>query len=463
MTDSKTSQTAGVTAEQISFDEAGFLLKNPNRGLRGETYITLGENIRAYPGEKEDPFERARRLIEKYAPDSPQIFQTYVYLCDYADRPLDELAFEQLEKFFRLFCQSSVRILLRFAYSTESQPDAPYKTVRLHLGQIEKWFKDNARLIEETVFCLQTGIIGFWGEGHSYKNLKKRHIKKVIADVCRIAPEGIYNQVRTYPMLKKVPDEYAPFVGIHDDYIIGDPAHKWAFIPSRKKKKYAFVINRARFTVNDGEMPWGRATLNDKPGAEPLDSLDGISVAKQLMKYSLTTFSLEHNYREDEGKIYSMEKWKNEYLSLDEARKCGITVNPNLFRDRDCSEIKLCIYDIIRYHLGYQLALSDLYITQNAVSFDVTNYGFTPPLTFYYFAAVFRDKESGKLIERKISAYSRTKLLSGKTVSYKAEIPFGCEAVGVKLETRPASGICARFANSAPFENGVQYFSRQSI
>lgn len=30
----------------INSDNAGFLLKNPNRGLRGETYITLGENIR---------------------------------------------------------------------------------------------------------------------------------------------------------------------------------------------------------------------------------------------------------------------------------------------------------------------------------------------------------------------------------------------------------------------------------
>lgn len=443
---------------EINFDHAACLLKNPNRGLRGETYITLGKELRAYPGEKEDPFERAEKLIEKYNKDSPTVFQVYVYLCNYADRPLDSLAFEQLERFFSLFCDHSIRILLRFAYATESQPDAPYKTVKMHLAQIGKWFKDNGCIIQNTLFCLQTGIIGFWGEGHSYKQLKRRYIKSVIADVCRIAPDGIYTQVRTYSLLKKVPAEYIPKVGIHDDYIIGDTAHEWAFIPSRKTKKYTDVINRARFTVNDGEMPWGRATMNDVPGAELLDCLNGIDVIKQLQVYSLATFSLAHNYCEDDGKRYSMAKWKDAYLSLEEARQNGITVNPALFRDKDRNEIRLSVYDIIRYHLGYHLVLNDLYIVGNTVSFAVTNYGFAPPLTFYYFALVLRDRQSGELREEKIVSYNRNRLLSGKTVSFKQEIPNGSDAVGVKLETTCGSGICARFANATPFENGVQHF-----
>lgn len=55
----------------INSDNAWFLLKNPNRGLRGETYITLGENIRAYPGENDDPFERAERLIKNTSRTPP--------------------------------------------------------------------------------------------------------------------------------------------------------------------------------------------------------------------------------------------------------------------------------------------------------------------------------------------------------------------------------------------------------
>lgn len=441
----------------VNFENAGFLLKNPNRGLRGETYITLGSNIRAYPGENKDPFKKAEKLIKKYENDSPVIFQVYVYLCDYASKLLDDLAFEQLKNFFEIFKKNGIRILLRFAYSTESQPDVPYETARTHLAQIGKWFKENDKLINNVLFCLQTGIIGYWGEGHSYKNFKRRHIKDAIADVCRIAPDGIYNQVRTYAMLKKVPLEYHTMVGIHDDYITSDTAHKWAFVKSTQKKKYNEVINRARFTVNDGEMPWGRAYLNDRKSNGHCDDFNGMQVLKQIQAYSLTTFSLEHNYREDDGKVYSMQKWKNELMSYADCVKAGISVNPDLFKDSAQNSIKLSVFDILRYHLGYHITVKDLYILENELFFAITNYGFAPPLTFNYFAAVFIDKD-GNTKEFAFENYNKNALLSGKTITFKAQIPYGFRPLGLKLETEKGSGVCARFANEARFENGVQYF-----
>lgn len=441
----------------INSDNAGFLLKNPNRGLRGETYITLGENIRAYPGENDDPFERAERLIKKYEPDSPTVFQTYVYLCDYSEKLLDDLAFEQLKKFFEIFEKHGIRILLRFAYSTESTPDVPYQTTKTHLSQIGKWFRENEALIKNVLFCLQTGIIGYWGEGHSYRKFKKRYIKNTIEDVCRIAPAGIYNQIRTYSMLKKVPIEYSTVVGIHDDYITGDTAHKWAFVKSTNKRRYAEVTNHARFTVNDGEMPWGRAYLNDKKILGHCDHFDGIEVLKQLKAYSLTTFSLEHNYREDEGKSYSMQKWKNVMLSYSECVGHGLTVNPELFKDKNNNSVKQSVYDIIRYHLGYHIAVKDLFITENEFFFALINYGFAPPLTFNYFAAVFEGKD-GSIKEIPFENYNKNALLSGKTVSFKASVPYGCKPLGLKMETEQGSGICARFANDTEFKNGIMYF-----
>lgn len=441
----------------VCYDDADFLLKNPNRGLRGETYITLGEKLRAYPGENEEPFERAEKLIKKYEADSPTVFQVYVYLCDYSSKLIDSLAFTQLKEFFELFAKNNIRILLRFAYSTESQTDVPYETAKTHLTQIGKWFKENEKLINDVLFCMQTGIIGYWGEGHSYRNFKRRHIKDVIADVCRIAPEGIYNQVRTYSMLKKVPLEYRTMVGIHDDYITGNTAHKWAFVKSTRKKRYAEVINRARFTVNDGEMPWGRAYLNDKKSNGHCDNFNATEVIKQIQAYSLTTFSLEHNYREDDGKIYSMQKWKNEFLSYADCVKAGISVNPDLFKDGNQNSIKLSAFDILRYHLGYQLTVKDFYILENELFFGLTNYGFAPPLTFDYFAAVFSDKD-GNTKEIPFKNYNKNALLSGKTISFKIQIPHGFKPLGLKLETHKGSGVCARFANKAKFENSIQYF-----
>ncbi len=438
-------------------DDSDVLLTNPDRGLRMETYITLGKRLRAYPVENEDPFERAKDMLIKYKEDSPTLCQLYVYLSDYVCSELDSLAFEQLKEILELFQDKGIRLLLRFAYSVEGIPDAKYKYVKCHLKQINEFFLDNSELINDTLYCLQTGIIGYWGEGHSNKKLKNRYKKRVINDVCSLAPKGIYTQVRTYDMLKLLRPENKRKTGIHDDYIIGDMAHQWSFVPNTKEKEFNITLQHTKFTVNDGEMPWGRATLDDKPGAPHLSSLDGISVVKQLQSYSMTSFSLEHNYRED-GCDYSMAKWKTEYLSYDEAEKLGITVNPCLFRDRDGNNTKLSIYDIIRYHLGYQLMLGDFCESDCDIAFKLTNYGFAPPLNFNYLALVLRKKTTGMIVEQEIIDYDKTMLLPGVSVEYKEVIPHGYEAVGIKADVFKDRGINPRFANNTPFIDGVQYF-----
>lgn len=436
----------------MNFENCDALLKNPDRGLRMETYITLGCPLQSYPLDDENPFLRAEHMIHKYESDSPSLCQVYVYLSNYNNKELDSIAFEQLERFFGLFRDNKIRMLLRFTYGTESVEDAPYEIVKCHIAQLKKWFLEKEDLINDTLYCLQTGIVGYWGEGHSYKNFKKRDIKKVIADVADLAPNGIYTQVRTYKMLCLVSDKNIEKVGIHDDYIIGDMNHKWSFIPESRNKKFSKAISHAKLTVNDGEMPWAREITEGNISAP-----DGKKVLKQLYDYSMTSFSLEHNYREDEGQ-HSIALWKEEYLSLGESMQLGISVNPQLFKDKDGNDVKLSVYDILRYHLGYHLVLSGYKQCGGSVSFSVINYGFAAPLNFNYFALVCRDKGSGKIIETEINTYDKTALQSGRSAVYNAAVPENFEAIGVKLETFKGRGVCARFANSTEFINGVQYF-----
>lgn len=445
------------TVKQINFNNAEILLKNPDRGLRMETYVTLGSPLYSYPLNSEDPYVRAENMIEKYRPDSPTICQVYVYLSNYTDKKLDDLAFSQLKKFFELFREHDIRILLRFAYATESTEDAPYETVKKHISQLKDWFVQNSDLINSVLYCLQTGIIGYWGEGHTYTKLEPEYIGNVISDICELAPHGIYTQVRTYDLLKKAPSGKLGKIGIHDDYIIGDMNDKWSFIPSSHSKEFNETVNYAKNTVNDGEMPWGYATLSDKPDGEKLDSLSGKNILKQLYTYSITTFSLEHNYRETGGS-YSMEKWKNSSLSVEECRELGITVNPNLFKDQNGKKMKLSIFDIIRYHLGYQLAIESFSQNGVNVSVSLTNYGFSAPLNFYSLAIICKSSTNDSLTEIKIPDYNRKLLQSGKTIVYKTVLPTGLNAVGIKLKNRDDGNICVRFANSTEYKNGVQYF-----
>lgn len=440
----------------LNGDLCEVLLSNPDRGLRMETYITLGDTPDAYPLSGEDPFIKAQEVIDSYKEDKPTLCQLYVYLSNYSKKELDSKAFSQLSEILQLFKDNGIRALLRFAYSTESVKDASYRVVKRHLEQIGEYFKKNEPLINDSLYCLQTGIIGYWGEGHSNKRLKNRYIDDVIELVCSIAPKGIYTQVRTYDMLQMVKGEYKDKVGIHDDYIIGDLSHKWAFI-ANTMEDYEKTLLKANFTVNDGEMPWGRATMDDLPDAEPLNCLDGKEILKQLSAYHLTSFSLEHNYKED-SKENSMARWKNEYLTYSEAVALGISVNPELFKNSKGQEKSMSIYDIIRYHLGYLLVLSNYKESEGAVSFTVTNYGFAPPLNFNYFALVMKNKRSGEITEKEIVDYDKKLLLSGTSVAYNVELPEGYDCLGVKLDTFKGRGINVRFANSTEYNNGVQYF-----
>lgn len=442
------------------------LLLNPDRGLRMETYITLGDPLEAYPTGGEEPFERTQALIDKYRSDSPTLCQVYVYLCNYNKKPLDSLAFDQMKRFFELFRDNNIRMLLRFVYATEAVSDAPYRRVKKHLAQIKEWFGENEELINDTLYCLQTGIIGWWGEGHTYKKLKGRHLSKVISDVCALAPEGIYSQIRTYDLLGRVKPDVLPMMGIHDDYIIGDITHMWSFIPKAEGTINEFnkTMAHASLTVNDGEMPWGGSTLNDSADGASLNTLDGRAVLNQLKTYSLTSFSLEHNYRETRIDMayagpYSLGIWQNEYLAFDEAEALGLSPNPSLFKNSAGEDAPMSIYNIIRYHLGYQLALSGYESADGKTSFSVKNFGFAPPLCFNYLALVSRNTETGELAETPISSYKKEELLSGAEVIYTADVPEGFEAVGVKLATQKGRRQTVRFANDTKYENGVQYFN----
>lgn len=448
------------TLPLMSFDNCEELLKNPDRGLRMETYITLGEPLDSYPLYNEDPYKRAQELIDKYRSDSPTLCQVYVYLCNYNKKPLDSLAFDQMKRFFELFRDNGIRMLLRFVYSTESVGDAPYRRVKRHLAQIKEWFSENEELINDTLYCLQTGVIGWWGEGHTYKKLKKRHIPKVISDVCALAPEGIYSQIRTYDLLQKVSESDLPRMGIHDDYIIGDITHQWSFIPKADGTINEFnkTMEHALYTVNDGEMPWGGSTLNDSADGASLNTLDGKSVLNQLKTYSLTSFSLEHNYRENKKETsyagpYSLGIWQNEFLSLDEAKEIGLTPNPALFKNGKGEDIKMSIYNIIRYHLGYHLAISGCEESDGKMSFTVANYGFAPPLNFNYLALVCKDGT-----EIQVDSYDKKQLLSGKSAAYTVSIPENAEPAGIKLAAQKGRSQCVRFANATEFKDGVQYF-----
>jgi hypothetical protein len=379
------------------------------------------------------------------------VVQLYVYLCRYNDKPLDQKAFDQLEQMLTLCRDNGMRVLLRFAYQNESIPDPDYIRVRGHLEQIEEWFKAHQELLEESLCAMQAGIVGFWGEGHSNKNTKNFTIGWIFDKVFHMTPADIFVQVRNIDLMNKVSSKYQDRMGMHDDYLIGDVNGPWSFFNGQAKTGYEERFAR---TLNDAEMPWGIAKYYDREDGAPLNALDARSILAQVKQYSLSTLSLEHNYREDNGPAspYSMARWKNEFLSPAELAELGLPYLPSLFAEA----AQPSVYDYIRYHLGYLLSIPSFAVTENSIRFTIQNNGFAAPLNANALSLVVDG------VEYLVGSYDKYALGSMKAVSYTVDLPAGFDPaaphdIGVKLARHAGSDICLRFANTTPFAEGAQW------
>jgi len=453
---SSTAKQTGAATEfalpMRALENARPLLRNPDRGLRMETYITLGETPESYPGNTEDPYEKMLGFIAKYEEESPTVVQLYVYLTRYGDKPLDGDAFEQLERMLALLRDNGIRALLRFAYQNESHPDAAWPQVKEHLHQIAEWFQSHGQLVEDTVFAVQAGIVGHWGEGHGNVNFKNKHIGRAFALLCHIIPEDIYVQVRTVDLMKQIPPKYKGRIGMHDDYLIGEPHGSWNFFLGRNGKAERQAQKGFWRTINDGEMPWGVATYYDRADGHPLDSMEALPILQQLKQYSLTTLSLEHNYREDvPGRTFTMARWRGESLSQAQLDEAGLPYHPELLNKSGM----INTFDYIRYHLGYLLSIPSFELDSgsNQARFTIQNNGFAAPLSLGALSLVIGGEEY------LVGSYDKYALGSMRAVSYTVDLPDDFDAsggIGVKLARRAGSPLSARFLNDTAFENGVQ-------
>lgn len=399
---------------------------NASRGFRGETYITLGRD-EAYPDSGEPYMQKLNYELERLLPDGIKIMQTYVYLIEYYKSDIEQSAFEQLKEYMQVYESKGIKMLLRFAYETnEGQKKGPTtKIIQRHCLQLKEFFQQNLQLFNKTVYAMQVGMIGLWGEGHG--SVHRHDVKKVLQAVADMTPEGTPIMARTPQMLSKLTEDIEDRFGMHEDYVIGynDP---WVAIAT-DDKDYGQVTNRCRYLVTDGEMPWGRAGL-------PIDMIGSIKTA---VDFGMTSFSLAHNYTE-EGEN-NLKKWQSEYLTENDLKNNNFPYNPALLTDG-----KITAFNYLKYHLGYQLVASNLKFENNKASFMITNFGFACP--YGYEMKVYVDgrqvKVNGNSLHTYLTQFSQ-QFFSFEYSSGKIEVEFVSKRDG---------GDTIKFFNDVEFSDG---------
>lgn len=341
------------------------LRNNPDRGFRGEIYITLGSR-KAYPGNDKSCIEHLKESMARYQKENIRLYQLYVYLHEYYNRPLAGEALQQLTDYLALLQKHGIRALMRFAYEYDPRIRKGPTTRRIvaHAEQLRLWFRENAPLVNRTVYAMQLGMVGLWGEGHS--SVHRHNRRTVVEAMLAMVPDTMTVMMRTPSFLSAVPDHHESRSSIHDDFLVGID-HPWGMIPFHHPD-YEALIRKCKFSLTDGEMPWG--------ADRTVPHIDPILFLRQCVNYGLRTLSIEHNYRED-GHVYHLERWKGVMLNAAQLEDNNFPYFPHALKDELIS-----VFDYLELHLGYLLAATNLRQHEGCIEFDLVNYGMGAPLDF---------------------------------------------------------------------------------
>ncbi len=374
-------RTEALAVGDLSLITDGDLLySNTNRGFRSEAYITLGSGI-SWPGvdlgghgitDNNDPVG----MLDKnrtFDIGKVNIVQTYVYLSDYIDKPLDDIAFQQLTDYFNDVNDLGVKILLRFAYeySMDATEGPTVEQIQAHCLQIEEWIDNNIDLFHEVVYGVQFGIIGAWGELHSSVNITLGDVetyKEIVPSVLNMFPSEYSVMARDFWLYEAATTpELKERLSFHHDYLSD---LKYGVIWYFEGRNYTFdspdfitIKNATQSKVSDGELPWGW-----EAEAKNADLDEFVMI---LAEYGFTTFSLLHNYQD--GLTVSenvLTRAKDHYLSEQFFIDNDIPYNPAMLTNGQISA-----FDYIDWHLGYLLAITEFDNSNNTISFALNNYG----------------------------------------------------------------------------------------
>jgi hypothetical protein len=360
-------------------------LRNPERGLRIETYVALPEGGHVF-----SPAEKAAHLrnrladgyapqnwrldVERYAADGVTVGQFYIYLTDYAGGALDEAVLGRIQAEFDAMRRTGIKALLRFAYETTTKAPAantgPTREMVLrHMDQLQPLVEKNS----DVIYVLQAGFIGAWGEWHSAVHIRTDEDRAaILGRLLRLAPRDRCLQVRCVPYKTRLIPlfagrAYQPLdaaralgdspearIGFHNDGVLAGPSHGGSFGRGEAGDPSFDLMTRESFWVPvDGELFWADQGWN---GTEtPGNVLCGGDVAQYFRLHHFTTFSLAHSYSEHEGKAFSMDRWRSEPVTKAGLEAAKLPVSDGWFEDAFGAPVARVWFDYLRDHLGYRL------------------------------------------------------------------------------------------------------------
>ncbi|KVV15141.1 DUF4874 domain-containing protein [Flavobacterium sp. TAB 87] len=383
-------QLSSLSPLDESFVSKETLLSNPERGFRFEQIVQAPD--------LNDPWGLAIKYdvntvltdIENQmdATDGHvRLSQWYIYLSQYKDGPLPQVALDAVQKCFDAFKNKGYKMVLRFVYQAP-EAEAPYtniipSTSRIlgHLDQLKPLVQANIGVIH----TLQMGLIGAWGEWHSFGNAYNQTDKNnLVAKLLEVLPADRQTQMRTAGDRNAISTAIVSTaikdarIGFHNDFFGDSKTYSSTSSGYYGSDTYNLVKDKSYNLLIDGEPGWSRDCKSNSDCIWQVSELfDVYEVLKQLTDHHYTSFSLAHGYNANNA------YWKRFLLSQENLDALKIPYHPSYFKNNVGSSVNRTAYEFIRDHLGYRLYVSaaNQSLTQNGnilnYSVDIQNYGFS--------------------------------------------------------------------------------------
>lgn len=448
----------------------GQLLLNPDRGFRTEIVVRVADvgkdgnnagNV-FFPSQSE-PTQVFKYYLAYYAPEKPVLAQMYFYLSGYNNtRIIPDEGMNVMQANFDLARKEKIKLLVRFAYQTQQETgkgEAPQDIMMAHMKQLKPLLEKN----KDVIHVVQAGFLGAWGEWHS--NKLECDTLVLLKGIIDMVPPDKFIQMRL-PRYKNILPETDPDynrISFHIDAIWGaegvqpgtggtDPGtDAWKQITRESPK-----------LLVDGELYWGNWSFRENK------FVDGFQVIRQLSEHRYASFSLHHNYRENDAKDkYSMRYWQETDIMpgwLDEHR---IFYAPSWFKDSNGHTIKRSVFDFVQHYLGYKLEAKAIRAKTNRdnieVEMDLVNYGFSACFTMESGFAILdvnnrvvstvKAGEPSDWYSRSAQDYNDARLLT-HTVKAVMSLPHESATYKIAFYLKNSLGSFARLSNNLEFENG---------
>ncbi len=426
--------------------------------------------------------EYVENELKKFPDENPTATLLTVYLTELVGvNEIHTNALSVLNSYLRALRDINMTATVRFAYYHEGAAITPSAdNIINHIASIKTAITSGIvkTAAKDSVTAIRTSFIGKDGDFEDTSAYSSSDVNKIVDACFRLSTDDIFSQTPNVSY-KNNSSEYTKLIdtGFFNDNIETELNSFTSGGKKQTKKDYKQYVSQSLINYNTASL-----TVRSR------SSIDGKAVLRQLKDGSFATLDISSRYFDSEGKDDVIRLWQNTPITKQELDDMYLPYYDEWFLNAEGASTNRTVYEYIRDFLGYNLSASNLKIekktTENSdgtksivttVSFVITNYGLSAPLTVDKFNLIIRNNHTGKYLHTLNGVdrynYDARILVSGGQMLVTQEINGDIDVVqsapaegnkgysiGIQLFNDKASkDSYVRLNNDVPYENNVNW------